>query len=64
MREYSIEIRSYDCHPETCCHEEHFSWWVVEHKSLNGSSIYKTQSWVEGFDTKKEAEEELLRYKR
>lgn len=62
MKTYSIEIRVYDCHPETCCHWEHFSWWVVATKPLNGSSIYTTKEWIEGFNTKQEAEIALKGY--
>jgi hypothetical protein len=59
MKTYSVEIRGYDCHPETCCHEEHFTWWIVESQSCDNSPFNKMSSWVEGFDSREEAEEEL-----
>lgn len=27
---YCVEMRVYLCHPETCGHEEHFTWWVID----------------------------------
>lgn len=53
MKTLNVETRQYNCHPETCCHEEHFPYWVVEVKPYMGSS---TSKWIEGFDTRKEAE--------
>lgn len=47
---YKIEFREYLCHPETCCHENHKSWWIT----LNGN-------WYQGFETRKEAEIELAK---
>ena len=59
MISYSVEIRSYDCHPETCCHEEHLGYWVVQHRPIRGSPVHYGESWVEGFYTRKEAEKAL-----
>ncbi|MNR08453.1 hypothetical protein D3C85_1246110 [compost metagenome] len=44
---YSVEMRVYLCHPETCGHEEHFTWWVIDKDKFE---------YLEGFDTREEAE--------
>jgi hypothetical protein len=32
MKEKEVEIayHVYNCHPETCCHDTHNSWWVKD----------------------------------
>lgn len=50
MPKFEVVIRQYECHPETCPHWEHYTYWVLE----NGAY------WVEGFDTREEAEHHLI----
>lgn len=44
QKNLTIEHRSYLCHPETCCHKEHYSFWVLE-----------DGNYIRGFDTESEA---------
>ena len=44
MRKVEITYHVYRCHPETCCHDNHNSWWVVSE-----GRVLKT------FDTKNKA---------
>lgn len=45
QRNITIEHRSYVCHPETCCHKDHYTFWVLE-----------DGNYIQGFDNKSEAE--------
>lgn len=44
QKNLTIEHRSYLCHPETCCHKDHYSFWVLE-----------DGNYIRGFDTEIEA---------
>ena len=63
MRKYEVQIRTYDCHPETCCHWEHLPYWVVKLTPWKEAGLHGyAQEWLEGFNTRKEAEEALKDY--
>lgn len=61
MKTYSVQIRQYLCHPETCAHDEHLPFWIVESKPWpSGYGFPGTNDrWVKGFETRREAEEAL-----
>lgn len=41
-RHVEIYYHSYNCHPETCCHDNHDNWFIVDSKT--GSFIGKRES--------------------
>ena len=43
---YEVRLRKFDCHPETCCHEDHSPWWIWDLRS---------NYWYLGFDSKTDA---------
>lgn len=62
MRKYEIQIRQYDCHPETCCHDNHNAYWIVKVSPLGACFRAERCEWIEGFATRKEAEGALKAY--
>lgn len=45
---FKVEYHNYLCHPETCCHEDHKSWWLIKDDELYMK-----------FDSKEEAERKI-----
>lgn len=49
---FKVEYHNYLCHPETCCHKDHKSWWLMKDDELYMK-----------FDSKGEAENKLSELK-
>lgn len=44
--QYSVQLRKFNCHPETCAHDDHSPWWLWDEKGCY---------WYLGFDSKTDA---------
>lgn len=50
---FKVEYHEYLCHPETCCHNDHKSWWLMK----DGEFYMKFESKEEAEKKKKEIED-------
>ena len=43
MSNIEIHYHRYMCHPETCSHENHYSWWVTDKASFTVIGKFETK---------------------
>lgn len=44
MPKVEIKYHRYMCHPETCNHDDHYSWWVVNKTNDNVLGRFDTKN--------------------
>ena len=65
MRKYGYYLKEYQCHPETCCHEEHYKYYVYSASPLKlslGGHKYGVDQVLLESDSVEECQDFLSQY--